>query len=58
MHTNNVTVNYDSLRVGGGRDNSDSDEDDDGNLDNYGETDSVTLTIDSAIAVTICWSPW
>lgn len=51
MLTNNVTASYNSLSAGGGRDSTDSVDDDDGNLDNYGETDSQTLTIDSSLAV-------
>ncbi len=51
IHNNNVTANYDSLIAGGGRNNAGSNDDDDGNLDNYGESDSAPLTIDSSIAI-------
>ena len=53
MLTNLVTATYQSSETVNAetRDSSDSTDDDDGNLDNYGETGSTTLTIDSAIAI-------
>lgn len=50
--TSTVTANYNSLLAGGGRDSGDTSEDDnDANLDNYGESKNVTLTVDSTIAI-------
>lgn len=51
MLSNTITANYNSLQAGGGRDDTDSWDDEDGNLDNYGETDTATLTVDSSIAI-------
>jgi len=53
MLTSDVTAGYmsTSTAVAQTRDDSDSRDDDDANLDNYGESDAVTLTVDSSIAI-------
>ncbi|BAJ01929.1 Ig-like domain-containing protein [Shewanella violacea] len=52
-----VSANYNSLLLGSGRDSSDSSDDDDGNLNNYGESVTQALTIDSNIALQQVLSP-
>lgn len=50
--TSTASVAYNSLAAGGGRDGSDgSDDDTAGVLNNYNESDSVDLTVDSAVAI-------
>ncbi|WP_394148224.1 Ig-like domain-containing protein [Shewanella atlantica] len=49
--SNTVTANYNSLEAGGGRDSSDSLDDDDGNLDNYGESVTQAFTVDSSLSI-------
>lgn len=52
MLANDVTALYDSLQAGGGRDGGDIANDEAAaQLDNYGETDSATVTVDASIAI-------
>ncbi len=50
--TNTVTATYDSLQTGGGRNGTGgTDDDSSGILNNYRETDSATVILDSAVAL-------